>query len=709
VEEKSITGSLKNVLEISVCVSALKALVSLHPAEDFKNKIAVLSPYKSQVKHLRVAVAREAILRGLSVEINTIDGIQGREKDIVLLSTVRSGNERSSGIGFVKDNRRMNVAITRAKFSLLVIGNARLLERGSEAWAAFVQFCASRDCMKPFNRGGEDMFSDKYVSGPVRDGIDRRNEAFLAEQSAINSSGADRHVYSGLERHDSDLDWDSHEFDDNTEGGRRSDDVGSQRRRRHNRDRHCRGGVKEQRENRVGRSLSRQDSSGGQRRTRPEADLKAATGDEEDGEIDEALDEGTVLSAVQRQTDRRPDVPPYTHHRRDYSPVTGDRAQFQANREKRASARDPRNDGSDLSSYSRRRFIKFPKEPRPTRDFPHMNQRDDCGTADGHWDNRRPSGPKEGANRKSRDPGENGTLTDESPSPRSRRHYVNPTPAPSLQNLNRTSDQSTPPPPPPDRWDEKASRDSGGAYPTRPEARQPPHDPRSKRSGSFDRTRPEQKRSKKRHHKQQGQAQHRQNHEGREHWNSAATRNGGATSATEHDQRGKGPRKRIPNVPRPPPPPYLPPPPPPPPPPPVPSPPGASAPGVYFNYQRPLPPLGGDLPSRADHGDQVNGSLSEVPPKGRLSGYKSPTAPKKTMMNPGYQGTGAKANNKLKNMPKPAPVRPAGPSLLARTEEPYQPIGPSSKKAKNMSKKAVHKRLTDRLEHLEGKAKRSKK
>jgi len=67
---------------------------------------------------------------------NTVDGFQGQEKDIIILSTVRSGS--SPTIGFLKDARRMNVALTRAKSSLFVIGNARTLERGDERWRTIV-------------------------------------------------------------------------------------------------------------------------------------------------------------------------------------------------------------------------------------------------------------------------------------------------------------------------------------------------------------------------------------------------------------------------------------------------------------------------------------------------------------------------------------------------------------------------------------------
>lgn len=67
---------------------------------------------------------------------NTVDGFQGQEKDIIILSCVRSGNLRS--IGFLKDPRRMNVALTRAKSSLFVIGNGATLESSDERWKTIV-------------------------------------------------------------------------------------------------------------------------------------------------------------------------------------------------------------------------------------------------------------------------------------------------------------------------------------------------------------------------------------------------------------------------------------------------------------------------------------------------------------------------------------------------------------------------------------------
>ena len=82
--------------------------------------IAVISPYDDQVAHIK----RMLHVEGL--EIKTVDGFQGREKEVVIVSFVRSN--KSGTIGFLKDLRRLNVSITRAKRKLVLIGDSNMLE-----------------------------------------------------------------------------------------------------------------------------------------------------------------------------------------------------------------------------------------------------------------------------------------------------------------------------------------------------------------------------------------------------------------------------------------------------------------------------------------------------------------------------------------------------------------------------------------------------
>jgi superfamily I DNA and/or RNA helicase len=84
--------------------------------------VAVITPYDAQVRALRLALASE---RAAGLEIDTVDAFQGREKEAVVVDLVRSNDE--GDLGFLNDVRRMNVALTRAKRFLLVIGDSATL------------------------------------------------------------------------------------------------------------------------------------------------------------------------------------------------------------------------------------------------------------------------------------------------------------------------------------------------------------------------------------------------------------------------------------------------------------------------------------------------------------------------------------------------------------------------------------------------------
>jgi regulator of nonsense transcripts 1 len=80
-------------------------------------------------------------IRGL--EVSSVDGFQGREKEVIIISAVRSNSE--GNIGFLKDWRRLNVAVTRAKRGLIVIGDASAL-RGDLNWRGLMEYCAHQGC-----------------------------------------------------------------------------------------------------------------------------------------------------------------------------------------------------------------------------------------------------------------------------------------------------------------------------------------------------------------------------------------------------------------------------------------------------------------------------------------------------------------------------------------------------------------------------------
>ena len=89
--------------------------------------IGLISPYRAQVQYLRKILSRNKFLKPLRhlISVNTVDGFQGQERDVIVLSMVRSNEEGQ--IGFLADLRRMNVAITRARMKLIIIGDAPTL------------------------------------------------------------------------------------------------------------------------------------------------------------------------------------------------------------------------------------------------------------------------------------------------------------------------------------------------------------------------------------------------------------------------------------------------------------------------------------------------------------------------------------------------------------------------------------------------------
>jgi hypothetical protein len=102
------------------------------PFHDTALDIGIITPYKSQVNLIKQKLERRVPLYTKDIEVNTVDGFQGREKALIIFSCVRSDY-----IGFLDDTRRLNVAITRAKYGLWVVGNAEFLSR-QPTWREFV-------------------------------------------------------------------------------------------------------------------------------------------------------------------------------------------------------------------------------------------------------------------------------------------------------------------------------------------------------------------------------------------------------------------------------------------------------------------------------------------------------------------------------------------------------------------------------------------
>lgn len=131
-----VSTSLYNEGEAGVVAKRLEGLYHQLPAGERQLEVGVISPYREQVIWLQQHLSGSDY-PDFELSINTIDSFQGQERDVVVISLVRS-NERNE-IGFLSDYRRMNVAITRAKKKLIVIGDSGTLTN-DPFYASFIEY-----------------------------------------------------------------------------------------------------------------------------------------------------------------------------------------------------------------------------------------------------------------------------------------------------------------------------------------------------------------------------------------------------------------------------------------------------------------------------------------------------------------------------------------------------------------------------------------
>ena len=127
--------------------------------------IGIVTPYSSQVALIKSLMAADAEFRSLAIqsstviEVKSVDGYQGRERDLIIFSAVRSN--RQGRLGFLTDWRRMNVALTRAKSALVVFGDTETLRDGDRHWEALVNWCENLGCV--VDAGTDESQANEYM------------------------------------------------------------------------------------------------------------------------------------------------------------------------------------------------------------------------------------------------------------------------------------------------------------------------------------------------------------------------------------------------------------------------------------------------------------------------------------------------------------------------------------------------------------------
>ncbi|CAF1264328.1 unnamed protein product [Adineta steineri] len=146
------------------CIKLLERLVGRQPYLpndpefiEMEKRIVVITPYKGQMKKFR----KQSLQFPRHIEVLTVDSAQGKEKDIVLISCVRSGEGKT--IGFLNDKRRLNVMLTRARRALYIFGNLDWLAERDPHWDELFDNAVARQVIDTVSS------SDHQINLPLRD------------------------------------------------------------------------------------------------------------------------------------------------------------------------------------------------------------------------------------------------------------------------------------------------------------------------------------------------------------------------------------------------------------------------------------------------------------------------------------------------------------------------------------------------------------
>jgi superfamily I DNA and/or RNA helicase len=133
-------GGKSNPAEARLVTKIVVDLIGSGDVE--KQSIAVISPYSKQVQLIRSELSLQR--NASSVRVGTVDSFQGQETDVVVFSCTRSNDHCE--MGFLRDSRRLCVAITRARRGLIIVGDQKVL-RTCRHWSALLDSCTARDCV----------------------------------------------------------------------------------------------------------------------------------------------------------------------------------------------------------------------------------------------------------------------------------------------------------------------------------------------------------------------------------------------------------------------------------------------------------------------------------------------------------------------------------------------------------------------------------
>uniref|UniRef100_A0A2N9F0I6 DNA2/NAM7 helicase-like C-terminal domain-containing protein n=1 Tax=Fagus sylvatica TaxID=28930 RepID=A0A2N9F0I6_FAGSY len=144
-EEFDNSHSLRNMIEVAVA-SEIVASLFKESVRTKKVKVGIISPYKAQVYAIEEKVKKYNADSNsdFSISVRSVDGFQGGEEDVIIMSTVRSN--MNGVVGFLKNHQRTNVALTRARHCLWILGNEATLTKKFSIWKELVIDAKKRRC-----------------------------------------------------------------------------------------------------------------------------------------------------------------------------------------------------------------------------------------------------------------------------------------------------------------------------------------------------------------------------------------------------------------------------------------------------------------------------------------------------------------------------------------------------------------------------------
>ncbi|KAL1308306.1 hypothetical protein HN51_050242 [Arachis hypogaea] len=173
-EQIGLGHSTKNTVEAAVISEIVGNLHKEFVRTKKKTSIGVISPYNAQVYEIQEKVKNYTSVSDpdFSLSVRSVDGFQGGEEDIIIISTVRANG--AGKVGFLSNRQRTNVALTRARYCLWIVGNGSTLFNSDSIWRKLVLDAKKRDC---FHNASE----DKKLGQVIEDAL---FEIELLEESA---------------------------------------------------------------------------------------------------------------------------------------------------------------------------------------------------------------------------------------------------------------------------------------------------------------------------------------------------------------------------------------------------------------------------------------------------------------------------------------------------------------------------------------------